>query len=157
MEGGRRCGCEYILSGSSLRLMCLVLVGKPSSLVEQRLDLRRSLIGPNTTSAEEVIRSSIYLCNLFARSFACYQIILSTRQTRVETSQVSTASTATMHFLSTALNFLCLTTSLQVLAAPLTFTDIERRWSAGESDVRIEPQHTKGAILPCPLITDQHI
>ena len=62
-----------------------------------------------------------------------------------------------MHFLSTALNFLCLATSLQVLAAPLTFTDIERRWSAGESDVRIEPQHTKGAILPCPLITDQHI
>ena len=26
--------------------------------------------------------------------------------------------------------------TLRVLAAPLTFTDIERRWSAGESDVR---------------------
>lgn len=41
-----------------------------------------------------------------------------------------------MHFLTNTLTLLSLTTSLQVLAAPLTFTDIERRWSAGESDVR---------------------
>lgn len=40
-----------------------------------------------------------------------------------------------MHFLSTILGLLAATTSLQVLAAPLTFGDIERRWSAGESDV----------------------
>jgi hypothetical protein len=40
-----------------------------------------------------------------------------------------------MLFLTTAFNFLFLATSIQVLAAPLTFTDIERRWSAGESDV----------------------
>jgi hypothetical protein len=45
-----------------------------------------------------------------------------------------------MHFLTTAFNFLFLATSLQVLAAPLTFTDIERRWSAGESDVNTSPQ-----------------
>jgi len=30
------------------------------------------------------------------------------------------------------------TTSLQVLASPLSFADIERRWSAGESDVSRE-------------------
>lgn len=41
-----------------------------------------------------------------------------------------------MQFLTTALKLLFLTTtSLQVLASPLSFTDIERRWSAGESDV----------------------
>jgi hypothetical protein len=45
--------------------------------------------------------------------------------------------TTTMHFLTTAFKLLFLTTSLQVLASPLTFTDIERRWSAGESDVSI--------------------
>lgn len=44
-----------------------------------------------------------------------------------------------MHFLTTTLTLLSLTTSLRVLAAPLTFTDIERRWSAGESDVRSRP------------------
>jgi hypothetical protein len=41
-----------------------------------------------------------------------------------------------MHFLPTTLTLLILATSLLALAAPLTFTDIERRWSAGESDVR---------------------
>jgi hypothetical protein len=49
--------------------------------------------------------------------------------------QPTNQPTETMHFLTTALNLLCLTTSFQVLASPLTFTDIERRWSAGESDV----------------------
>ena len=46
-----------------------------------------------------------------------------------------------MHFLATALvNILVLAFSLQVvLASPLSFTDIERRWSAGESDV--SPPH----------------
>jgi hypothetical protein len=47
--------------------------------------------------------------------------------------------TATMHFpttTTTLINLLLLTTaSLQVLASPLSFTDIERRWSAGETDV----------------------
>jgi hypothetical protein len=46
-----------------------------------------------------------------------------------------------MHFLTTAFSLLFLTTSLQVLAAPLTFTDIERRWSAGESDVSSSTHH----------------
>jgi hypothetical protein len=45
--------------------------------------------------------------------------------------------TTTMHFLTTAFKLLFLTTSLQVLASSLTFMDIERRWSAGESDVSI--------------------
>jgi hypothetical protein len=49
-----------------------------------------------------------------------------------------------MHFLTTAFSLLCFTAPLQVLAAPLTFTDIERRWSAGETDVsalRLPSQH----------------
>jgi hypothetical protein len=37
---------------------------------------------------------------------------------------------------STLINLLFLaTTSLKVLASPLSFTEIERRWSAGETDV----------------------
>jgi len=46
-----------------------------------------------------------------------------------------------MHFpiTTTLTTFVLLaTTSLQVLASPLSFTDIERRWSAGESDVSRE-------------------
>lgn len=52
-------------------------------------------------------------------------------------SSIKGLHTATMHFLATALvNILVLAFSLQVvLASPLSFTDIERRWSAGESDV----------------------
>lgn len=54
--------------------------------------------------------------------------------------RLQTPST-TMHFLTTALSLLSLASSLQVLASPLSFTDIERRWSAGESDVSPTPLH----------------
>ena len=57
---------------------------------------------------------------------------------------VHPTKTATMHFptatttLTTLLLLLLLTTApLRALASPLSFTDIERRWSAGESDVSL--------------------
>jgi hypothetical protein len=51
--------------------------------------------------------------------------------------KVNQPTNTAMHFLTTASTLLFLTSSLQVLASPLTFTDIERRWSAGESDVSV--------------------
>ncbi|KAM0702043.1 hypothetical protein Q7P35_010953 [Cladosporium inversicolor] len=53
-----------------------------------------------------------------------------------------------MHFVPTALALLSLATSLQVLAAPLTFADIERRWSAGESDASIHALHNPRSASP---------
>lgn len=65
-----------------------------------------------------------------------------------------------MHFLTTTFTLLSLTTSIRVLAAPLTFTDIERRWSAGESDVRpllSTPSTTTIKQPQCNLPTSNHI
>jgi hypothetical protein len=72
-----------------------------------------------------------------------------------------------MHFpntTTTLINLLFLTTtSLQVLASPLSFTDIERRWSAGESDVSREreplpyhEQHTTSQLTKKPIKASIH-
>ena len=60
-----------------------------------------------------------------------------------------------MHFLTTAISLLSLASTIQVLASPLSFTDIERRWSAGESDVSSTPKPPLPPSLPIPQATNR--
>jgi len=121
---------EFCWTPFQLLLLCLI---EDSQSFALQIDIPRSLALPRHGIYSSTVRSSQTRGHNYNYN---YNYLSATQPNRPK-----------MHFLTTTSTLLLLlaTASLHALAAPLTFTDIERRWSAGESDVRLPPLH------PLPL------
>jgi hypothetical protein len=140
-----------------LVLFFLIIILSRRDNTESARSRQSSLVGLRDTfsfvrsSASQSIDRSL----LFTRktSLLRYTSRIEAKSKQAPTTLRHQKTTATMHLPTTTslINLLFLTTTISlqvVLASPLSFTDIERRWSAGETDVSPKKSHPSNLHIP---------
>jgi hypothetical protein len=139
-----------------LVLFFLIIILSRQDNTESERSRQSSLVGLRDTfpfvrsSTSQSIDSSL----LFTRKTSLLRYTSRIEAKQPTDTHSSSKSTATMHLPTTTtslINLLFLTTTISfqvVLASPLSFTDIERRWSAGETDVSSQKSQPSNLHIP---------